>query len=585
MMRITRFVTIIVAVGILAAVMGGCHPANVSNPSGTPSRIIARADFGYQLAEADFMQKLKKSMLVPNGGSVPDSALSGFLDSILVDTLTGFAADQVDLSRSFPHTWSYRTRVNSLLLYNYMEAQLSGISVDSAEAAAFYEQNKERFRISEEVEISHILSTASGLLNGPDSLNYRVVPESVLQRSTKDYIDMVRRKLDSGMAFADAARQYSHAGLAKKDGGYFGLTGRGQFHAPFDSIAFQLTPGSYSQPYQDRDGWHIIYLHKYVEAGIRPFSDTLVFNAVSQQILNEKIRKRAEAVFDSLNQGLTVTVNESLLDSNMYNTTDSLWIGIINGIDTVDVLTMRNAEESIKRRMKTWNTTPDQKRQVINLLARQYAVVQAARRDGLDTLPAARAKMAEMKHQEAKAFLIEQWFDLDWQPTDSAVEAYFKNNPKEFVVEKPLTVQHILTQDSSTAIFVRDQARAGVDFMELAKEFYTGEVSVRTELADLGKIGPNDVDSMFYKAARVLLPGDISDPIKTRYGFHIIKLVKSEPSRTLDDAHVDIVSRLTKEYQMAGFWKIRDGLFSQYHVKFSNRPKKVFLEPYAYRKN
>jgi hypothetical protein len=222
---------------------------------------------------------------------------------------------------------------------------------------------------------------------------------------------------------------------------------------------------------------------------------------------------------------------------------------------------------------------------VINLLARQYAVVQAARRDGLDTLPAARAKMAEMKHQEAKAFLIEQWFDLDWQPTDSAVEAYFKNNPKEFVVEKPLTVQHILTQDSSTAIFVRDQARAGVDFMELAKEFYTGEVSVRTELADLGKIGPNDVDSMFYKAARVLLPGDISDPIKTRYGFHIIKLVKSEPSRTLDDARVDIVSRLTKEYQMAGFWKIRDGLFSQYHVKFSNRPKKVFLEPYAYRKN
>lgn len=584
-MRITRFTTIIVAVGILAAMIGGCHPADVSNPSGKPSRIIARADRGYQLSEADFMQKLKKSILVPNGGVVPDSALTGFLDSILVDTLTGFAADQVDLSRSFPHTWSYRTRVNSLLLFNYMEAQLSGISADSAETAAYYEQNKERFRISEEVEISHILSTASGLLNGPDSLNYRVVPESVLQRSTKDYIDMVHRKLDSGMAFADAAKQYSHANLADKDGGYFGMAARGQLHPPFDSVAFNLTPGSYSQPYQDRDGWHIVYLHRFLEAGLRPLTDSLVYNAASQQVLNEKIRKRADAVFDSLNQGLTVTVNEPLLDSNLYNITDSLWIGIINGIDTVDVLTMRNAEEPIKRRMRTWNTTPDQKRQVLNLLARQYAVVQAARRDGLDTLPAARAKMAEMKHQEAKAFLIEQWFDLVWQPADSAVEAYFKNNPKEFVVEKPLTVQHILTQDSATAIFVRDQARAGVDFMELAKEYYTGETTVRTELADLGKIGPNDVDSLFYKAARVLLPGEISEPIKTRYGFHVIKLVKSEPSRTLDDARVDIVSRLTKEHQMAGFWKIRDSLFSQYRVKFSKIPKKVFLEPYAYRKN
>ena len=120
--------------------------------------------------------------------------------------------------------------------------------------------------------------------------------------------------------------------------------------------------------------------------------------------------------------------------------------------------------------------------------------------------------------------------------------------------------------------------------MELAREFYIGEPAVREELANLGQIGPKDVDSAFFKEASILAPGQVSDPVKTRYGFHIIKLLKAEPSRTLDDARVDITSRLTKEYHMAGFWKIRDSLFKKYNARVTYLPKKYMMEPLAYRK-
>ena len=143
------------------------------------------------------------------------------------------------------------------------------------------------------------------------------MPESVIQRSTQEYVEWVHKKLDSGMSFAEAAYQFSHASSAKQDNGYFGLAGRGEFHPPFDSIAFGLTPGSYSQPYRDQDGWHILYLHSRREPGIRPLTDSVVYNTVSQQLLSDKMRSRAGFLFDSLGRNVTFVLNETLLDSNL----------------------------------------------------------------------------------------------------------------------------------------------------------------------------------------------------------------------------------------------------------------------------
>ncbi len=581
---VRKLTLLVITGGVVLAVLGCGGAGKKLTAAEEQQKIVARASGGYQLTLADLKEKLRKSMLMTMGGILPDSAMAGFVDSILVDTLTGFEADSIDISKYFHPYWSYRMRTNALFLYTYMESKLAGISADSAEVAAFYEANKPRFEAKEQVEISHILASETGLLNGPDSISYRLMPESSLERSAREYIEWIYKKLDSGMAFAEAAKQYSHDAGAKSNNGYFGLADRGEFHPPFDSIAFNLADSSYSAPYQDQDGWHIVMVHRRLAPGIRPLTDSTVYAVAADQVLNEKMRVRAGHIFDSLAQGFTTVVNETLLDSNFYHTTDSLWFGIVNGVDTVDVLTMRNAEESIKRRSRTWNTTPEQKREVLNIIARQLCVVQAARRDQLDTLPYVKAKIAEIRHQESKAYLIQQWFDLTYRPTDSAVEAYYRGHPKEFEVEKPLTVQHILTKDSADAIFVRDQARAGVDFLELAREFYIGEPAVREELANLGQIGPKDVDSSFFKEASILAPGQVSEPVKTRYGFHVIKLLKAEPSRTLDDARVEITNRLTKEYHMVGFWKIRDSLFKKYNARVTYLPKKYKMEPLAYRK-
>jgi len=69
----------------------------------------------------------------------------------------------------------------------------------------------------------------------------------------------------------------------------------------------------------------------------------------------------------------------------------------------------------------------------------------------------------------------------------------YEYNIDDYTFEKPLTVQHIIVDDSVTGEFIRDQANSGVDFLDLAETFYPGEPSLRRELAQLGKIGPNDV--------------------------------------------------------------------------------------------
>lgn len=583
MKQYRTFHSVLILLALLT--LAGCGKKALSTqPVAEDGRVMVRGDRGYSLTAKDFYAHLVQSALAPTGGTLPDSTTRWFLDSLLVDTLTGFEADSLDLSRYFHSFWSYRTRVHSLMLYTSMEKQFGELKVDSAEVQAFYDANRRRYNIPEQVEVSHIMANRHGMMHGADSLTLRLLPAEEVEKMAFDLIKEVHRKLDLGAIFDDLARTYSHERDVQNTAGYLGWTGRGQFHHPFDSIAFGMRPGQYSAPYQDQDGWHIVYLHAKRDSGIIPLSDSMVYSHAERTALSEKIRQAAAQLMDSLSRDVKIVVNESLLDSNLYHTTDSLWFGIINDVDTVEVLTMRNAEEGLKSRLKVWNTTPEQKRDVLKSLARQYCAIQAARRDGLDTLESVRAKLAEMNHQESKLVLINQWFDKDWKPSDEMIKAYYDANPKKFIIDKPLTVQQIVTKDSALAIFIRDQARSGVEFLDLAKEYYPGEEAIRVELADLGKVGPNDVDTAFYKAAYIMMPGDISEPVKTRYGFHIIKVLKHEDSRSLEDAKVEIENLLKAEHQMAGFTKLRDKLFKKYRIKISMVPKSVFLEPIVYRK-
>jgi foldase protein PrsA len=133
--------------------------------------------------------------------------------------------------------------------------------------------------------------------------------------------------------------------------------------------------------------------------------------------------------------------------------------------------------------------------------------------------------------------------------TDADAKKYYEDNPTQFKVPAGRTASHILVATEAEA----DRIRAEVtpeNFAELAKENSTDTGSA-PQGGDLGQMQKGQFVPEFEKVAFALKDGEISQPVKTQFGWHIIT-VKIAPARTTSfaDAKEQILSsQLTAKRQ------------------------------------
>lgn len=119
------------------------------------------------------------------------------------------------------------------------------------------------------------------------------------------------------------------------------------------------------------------------------------------------------------------------------------------------------------------------------------------------------------------------------------------------------------------ALKVMDEAKKGKDFSELAKKYSQDEGTAKKG-GELGYFSAKQMEPAFSKAAFELKPGEISDPVRTPYGFHIIKVENVRAARTVpfDEVKGEIEKNLKlQKAQDVSFAKARDLLDLAYARK------------------
>lgn len=141
--------------------------------------------------------------------------------------------------------------------------------------------------------------------------------------------------------------------------------------------------------------------------------------------------------------------------------------------------------------------------------------------------------------------------------TDDEIKKYYDENPYEFTEEEnTMNLSHILVSTEDEAKVVIDRINGGESFEAVAKA-----VSKDTETAEKGGL-LGDVTYVnsglvqeFTDAAIKLKAGEISKPVKTTYGWHVIKCNSKEeyPEKAFDEVKEDIKTNLLSDKKNEAF--------------------------------
>lgn len=132
--------------------------------------------------------------------------------------------------------------------------------------------------------------------------------------------------------------------------------------------------------------------------------------------------------------------------------------------------------------------------------------------------------------------------------SDQEAEAYYKKNEAQFL---EATASHILVATQEEAIAAKARLDKGESFAALAKELTTDPTG-KENGGSLGTFDRGVMVEPFDNALFAMKPGEISGPVKTDFGYHIIKCEKIE-QKSMKDALVSIKSQMLTEKKEATY--------------------------------
>ena len=210
--------------------------------------------------------------------------------------------------------------------------------------------------------------------------------------------------------------------------------------------------------------------------------------------------------------------------------------------------------------VKAMSDSPEARKQILETMIMRELALQQAVKEGLDKGVEYEQRLSYLKKSLIIELYMKKKFETEVQISDAELKNFYDQNIEKFKTGEQIRASHILVKSEEEANDILAKIKAGGNFEELAKE--NSADSSASNGGDLGWFGRNSMVPAFEKAAFALKDGQISNVVKTDFGYHIIKLTGKRPAgaRSFDEVKDQIKGAIMPSKQQEVFQKLKDDL-------------------------
>ena len=239
---------------------------------------------------------------------------------------------------------------------------------------------------------------------------------------------------------------------------------------------------------------------------------------------------------------------------------------VLARIDQKDVITVQDFTDRISKLPQRYQDLANSnKRQFLDELIVDVLLYNEAERKGLERDPEVNKIFEEAKRKILIARLLKDEIDDEVTVTDVEIQDYYNANRDKFMMPEVLRASHILVKTKKEADDILVELSNGRSFEDLAR---SRSVDPTAKVGgDIGYFTRQQLVPEIEEAAFKMNEGEISGVIKTKFGYHVVKLTEKQKPRIKD---LDEVSEGIR--QTLGRVKKRQ-LFNEYVAGLKEKSK------------
>ena len=220
-----------------------------------------------------------------------------------------------------------------------------------------------------------------------------------------------------------------------------------------------------------------------------------------------------------------------------------------------------------KNHLKPEDFTDQKINEYLDLFTNFKLKVMEAKARGLDTTEAFRKEFRTYREELKKPYVAEK-DELD-RLTKEAYQRLKEEVKASHILIRP--VGQTADEALAKAKALRARILAGESFAAIA-ESSSDDPTAKQNKGDLGYFGPGQMDPAFEAAAFAMgIKGEISDPVRTRFGYHLIRLDERKPprQRSFEEVAPELMENLKSQFLDARRALVTNKLFDPSRVEWN----------------